>query len=261
MASKNGTVSDKLQHLAHSMVNHLVSSRSDNTIKNYFSAFKKWQTFANSENLKAIPAEPIHVALFLTDLMNNGKSVNVIQYVVYGSKWVHKLRGVSDPTNNHYVHNLVESAKRHKSVQKTKKCVIPSKKIIELCNKYRDTTDILIFRDLCIILLCYADFFAISGKREKRTSIDRGSEILISEGVTSYEHVQETVVSRLKEVCGNLNIGLHSMRASWASMVARSHVNERCWKRHGRWRSDISKDSYIEDSIEKRLEVTREIHL
>ncbi|KAJ8306196.1 hypothetical protein KUTeg_016741 [Tegillarca granosa] len=137
LASKNGTVSDKLQHLAHSMVNHLVSSRSDNTIKNYFSAFKKWQTFANSENLKAIPAEPIHVALFLTDLMNNGKSVNVIQHVAYGSKWAHKLRGVSDPTNNHY----------------------------------------------------------------------------------------------------------------------------RCWKRHGRWRSDIGKDSYIEDSIEKRLEVTRELHL
>ncbi|KAJ8317957.1 hypothetical protein KUTeg_003048, partial [Tegillarca granosa] len=70
LASKNGTVSDKLQDLAHSIVNHLVGSRSDNTIKNYFSAFKKWQTFANSENLKAIPAEPIHVALFLTDLMN-----------------------------------------------------------------------------------------------------------------------------------------------------------------------------------------------
>lgn len=120
VVSCNGTVTDILQDLAHSMVNHLVGSRSDNIINNYFSAFNKWKTFSCSENLKVIPAEPVHIALFLTNLINKDTSVIVIQHVVYGIKWAHTLRGVSDPTDNHYVHNLVESGKRHNSVQKTK---------------------------------------------------------------------------------------------------------------------------------------------
>lgn len=64
------------------------------------------------------------------------------------------------------------------------------------------------------------------------------------------------MVARLKEVCGSSNIGLHSMRASGASMVARTNVNERCWKRHGRWKSESAKDGYVADSVEKRLSVT-----
>jgi hypothetical protein len=54
----------------------------------------------------------------------------------------------------------------------------------------------------------------------------------------SYTRVRETVLSRLREVCGDANIGLHSMRAGGASMAARASVSDRCWKRHGRWKSD-----------------------
>ena len=68
-------------------------------------------------------------------------------------------------------------------------------------------------------------------------------------------------MARLKEVCGEINIGLHSLRAGGASMAARASVNERCWKRHGRWKSDLAKDGYVQDSIENRLEVTKQLNL
>ncbi|KAJ8311817.1 LOW QUALITY PROTEIN: hypothetical protein KUTeg_010630 [Tegillarca granosa] len=100
----------------------------------------------------------------LASLINKGKSVNVIQHVVYGIKSAHKLIGVSVPTNNHYIHNLVESAKRHNSVQKTKICIV-------LCNKYKDTTGILILRDLCIVLLCYAAFCDFRKKKKNNNKI------------------------------------------------------------------------------------------
>ena len=77
----------------------------------------------------------------------------------------------------------------------------------------------------------------------------------------SYKRARETVVARLKEVCGETNIGLHSLRAGGASMAANTSVNERCWKRHGRWKSDSAKDRYVQDSIEKRLEVTKHLKL
>ncbi|KAK6186341.1 hypothetical protein SNE40_008393 [Patella caerulea] len=45
------------------------------------------------------------------------------------------------------------------------------------------------------------------------------------------------------------------------SMAAQSNVTERCLKRHGRWKSEIAKDGYIVDSLDSRLQVTRELQL
>ena len=91
---------------------------------------------------------------------------------------------------------------------------------------------------------------------------NKGRRILINKNKPlSYTRTRETVVSRLKEVCGDSNIGLHSLRAGGASTATRAPVNERCWKRHGRRKSDLSKDGYIRDSVENRLEVTKQIKL
>ena len=56
------------------------------------------------------------------------------------------------------------------------------------------------------------------------------------------------MISRLKEVALDLNVGLHSLRAGGASAAANAAVNDRCWKRHGRWKSETSKDGYAADS-------------
>jgi len=51
------------------------------------------------------------------------------------------------------------------------------------------------------------------------------------------------------------------MRSGGATAVANTNINERCWKRHGRWKSDTSKDGYIVDSVANRLEVTKKLGL
>ena len=73
----------------------------------------------------------------------------------------------------------------------------------------------------------------------------------------SYTAARESIVRRLKLVGGDMNLGLHSMRSGGATAVANAseHVSDRCWKRHGRWKSDTSKDGYVVDSLEKRLNV------
>ena len=38
-----------------------------------------------------------------------------------------------------------------------------------------------------------------------------------------------------------------------AKVAANADVSERCLKKHGRWKSESSKDGYILDSTEKRL--------
>ena len=52
--------------------------------------------------------------------------------------------------------------------------------------------------------------------------------------------------------------GLHSLRAGAA---ANAGVLDRLFKRHGRWKSKSAKDGYVDDSVERRLSVTRQLGL
>lgn len=77
----------------------------------------------------------------------------------------------------------------------------------------------------------------------------------------SYTRTKEVIISRLKEVVPKgLNLGLHSLRASGVTAAANAGVNERCFKRHGRWRSDAV-HGYIKDTVNDRLAVTQNLGL
>ena len=55
--------------------------------------------------------------------------------------------------------------------------------------------------------------------------------------------------------------GLHSLRAGGATAAANAGVPDRLFKRHGRWKSESAKDGYVDDSVERRLSVTRQLGL
>ena len=86
--------------------------------------------------------------------------------------------------------------------------------------------------------------------------------LLTKDKKLSYTRSRECIVKKLKMVAPNLNVSTHSLRASGATTAANAEeVSERCIKRHGRWKSDVSNNDYIEDSIEKRLFITKQLHL
>ena len=53
--------------------------------------------------------------------------------------------------------------------------------------------------------------------------------------------------------------GMHKIRAGGAMAVAYAGVPDRLFKRHGRWRSESAKDSYVNNSVEKWLSVSRNL--
>ena len=91
------------------------------------------------------------------------------------------------------------------------------------------------------------------------------AKLLPSNMEISYTRARECIVGKLKLVAPNLNLGTYSLRASGATIVANAEgsddVNERCLLRHGRWKSAVSKDGHINDSVEKRLRVTKKLKL
>lgn len=69
-----GTVTPRLDDLAGKMAHYLIQARCDNTVSKYYNYFRKWEVFITKENACALPAEPIHVALYVTHLLDNGSS-------------------------------------------------------------------------------------------------------------------------------------------------------------------------------------------
>ena len=76
----------------------------------------------------------------------------------------------------------------------------------------------------------------------------------------SYTRTRELLITRLREVCGGFNLGLHSLRAGGATAAANAGVNDRCWRRHGRWKRDAA-HGYVKDKLADRLSVSQNLGL
>ena len=72
----------------------------------------------------------------------------------------------------------------------------------------------------------------------------------------SQTRARESLIGRL-QFMGDATISLHSFRSGGATKADNAHVSDRCWKHHGRWKSDTAKDGYVEDSLTNRLQVSR----
>lgn len=131
--------------------------------------------------------------------------MHTISSAIYSIKWAHDINGFSDPTNNAFVKNLHESAKRLRGRKSVKKDVVSVELLIELCDKHIGSTDLVTIRDLCMITLGFAGFFRydeLSSIRCKdiklhsdyiciqipKSKVDQyrcGSEVVISKGISS----------------------------------------------------------------------------
>ena len=78
-----------------------------------------------------MPAQHIHVAIYITSLLDSKRTVHTISSAVYSIKWAHDINGLEDPTNNAFVNNLLESAKRLRGSKTKKKDILYSEMIIE----------------------------------------------------------------------------------------------------------------------------------
>ena len=78
----------------------------------------------------------------------------------------------------------------------------------------------------------------------------------------SYSQVRELVLSQFKEIQLDVRkYGLHSLRAGGATAAANRGVPNKLFKRHGRWKSETTKDRYVQDSMSSRLSVSRSLGL
>lgn len=87
-------------------------------------------------------------------------------------------------------------------------------------------------------------------------------EALRESGSISYSCLRHLFKKKLSDLGYDPGeFGLHSLRAGSATAAANNGVSDRLFKRHGRWKTDKAKDGYVEDSINHRMEVIKQIGL
>lgn len=78
----------------------------------------------------------------------------------------------------------------------------------------------------------------------------------------SYTTLRELFKTAIKpHVVDVSKYGLHSLRSGGATRAANTGINDRLFKRHGRWRSEQAKDGYVKDSMDSRLSVSKSLGL
>ena len=87
-------------------------------MQKYRSGWLKWRQWAASKiGVQVIPAKPLHVALFISELtvisVSNNTGISSIESVLYGIKWGHSLAGIVDyPSSHPFDKSSLEGARR-----------------------------------------------------------------------------------------------------------------------------------------------------
>ena len=95
-----------------------LESRAPSTVQKYRSGKLKWRQWAAPKTgVQVIPAKPLYVALFISELtvisVSNNTGISSIESVLYGIKWAHGLAGIVEcPTSNSLVKSSLEGARR-----------------------------------------------------------------------------------------------------------------------------------------------------
>ena len=85
-------------------------------------------------------------------------------------------------------------------------------------------------------------------------------ERLRKTGGLSYTRLRELLLSKISQLGYDPTLfSMHSLRAGGATAAANAGVEDRLFKRHGCWKTETAKDGYVKDSVERRLEVSKQL--
>lgn len=134
----------------------LADSRAASTRRAYESKWRSWSQWCQATNRPPMPAAGAHVAAYLTQLVEDGKSLSTINGVAAAIRAYHEDAGLDDPTASAGVRRVRAGLTRRLGVASSKHAhaltVTQLRRMVDTCDK----DGVRGARDRAVLLLGYA---------------------------------------------------------------------------------------------------------
>ncbi|XP_065190681.1 uncharacterized protein LOC135821613 [Sycon ciliatum] len=192
-------------------------SRAPRTVKKYDSAFCRWSKWAERQKVPHLPADPLHVALYLVYIMQDAKTVSPLVSAVWALSWKHDIQGYPDPCSNGVVKNVMQAAKRSLARPKDRKLSL-SKPLLERLHRELSSSSLQDLQTLTLIVLGHSGMMRW----------DDLANIFVDEVAIKSSHM-----------------------AVFLQVRKNDQLRQGSWVFISRWESDLSPVSQVEHLIEK----------
>lgn len=155
----------KLREKVYTVPGIIQASRVDSTIKKYCNSFLRFKNWALKQGIKEsdlFPSNSLHISVYLACLIQRSNSSSPIIEDFYGIKWAHYIVGYNSPTDNQFIKNIMEGAKRilAKPVQKKEPITVENSRC--MYQKLFENNNLYNQRIICMVLLAFAGFLRSS---------------------------------------------------------------------------------------------------
>ena len=110
------------------------------------------------DNVDTLPIKSVHLAFFITAVIQQNGSYGKIEQAFHGINWLHNILGLPNPCASKMVLAVKETAKRILKRPTVKKCPIRPQHLQCIVMKYGETNSLLDIRICTIALVSYAGF-------------------------------------------------------------------------------------------------------
>ena len=100
------------RQLALDLPNIIMQDKAQSTIRSYFYAFRKWQTWANKYSATVLPASQRYFTLYLVHLIKTCSSILAFNTAIYSVAWAHKKFGFNSPSDSHLPKQVIQAGHR-----------------------------------------------------------------------------------------------------------------------------------------------------
>ena len=154
----SGIQDPELKELSESLPLVVLQSRAPSTVKKYSGAFLRWKRWALSKtaDISVLPANPLHVALYLTFLIQKSSTSAPVEEAVNALSWAHQVALTQDPTRCAIVRETMAGAKRMLAHRTQKKEPITPEILKDLVDKFASAEASL--SNIRVVTICLIGF-------------------------------------------------------------------------------------------------------
>lgn len=148
--------SQDMKELVPSLSELLKNSVAKSTAKKYNGSYDQWRRWAQEQGIGALPARPVHVALYLTKLTQEANSPAPVSAAVYAISWKHQVFGWADPCQEKIVTRTHEAARRILAQPKRRKQPATKPMIQKLFAELSDTGSLKDLMTVTLVVVAFA---------------------------------------------------------------------------------------------------------